>query len=163
MKKKITKIMLIIVALLSVTILIRFYILANQSKNGKSPVLIAGRLSPCPDKPNCVNSEFDEDKSHYISHLNYPVEKSEEIMDLVKAVIQEAGGEIQSEQDSYMAFTFTVSIFSFVDDLEIRLDKSKNIIHLRSGSRVGTSDLGVNRKRVELISDLFNKRIKNVN
>ena len=162
MKKKKTKIMLIIVALLSVTILLRFYILANQSKNGKALGLIAGRLSPCPDKPNCANSEFVEDKSHYISHLNYPAAKSEEIMDLVKAVIQEAGGEIQSEQDSYMAFTFTVSIFGFADDLEIRLDKSKNIIHVRSGSRVGYSDLGVNRKRVECISNNFNKRIDRI-
>ncbi len=163
MKKKITKIMFIIVALLSLTILIRFYILGNQSKNGKAPGLIAGRLSPCPDKPNCVNSEFGEDKSHYISNLIYPAAKSGEIMDLLKAVIEEAGGEIQTEQATYMAFTFTVSIFGFVDDLEIRQDKSKNIIHLRSGSRVGTSDLGINRKRVELILNIFNKRIKNVN
>lgn len=155
--------MLIIVALLSVAILVRFYTFASQSKNGESPGLIAGRLAPCPDKPNCVNSEFVEDKSHYISNLNYPAEKSEEIMDLLKAVIQEAGGEIQSEQDSYMAFTFTVSIFGFVDDLEFRQDKSTNIIHLRSASRVGHSDLGINRKRVELISNNFNKRIKNVN
>jgi uncharacterized protein (DUF1499 family) len=59
------------------------------------------------------------------------------------------GGSVQVEHDSYLAATFTSSIFGFVDDLEIRVDSERKTIHLRSASRVGHGDGGVNRKRTE--------------
>ena len=65
------------------------------------------------------------------------------------------GGSIQAEKTDYLAATFTSSIFRFVDDLEIRIDTGQEMIHLRSASRVGHSDGGVNRKRVELLKNSF--------
>jgi len=136
MKKKMINISLTILPALFVIFLVRFYMLAHQSKNGKAQGLISGKLSQCPNRPNCVNSEFEEDQSHYIPPLSHPPEKSGEIMEIVKALIQEVGGVVQSEHDGYVSATFTVSIFGFVDDLEIRQDESKNIIHIRSASRL---------------------------
>ncbi len=154
------KTILIIVLVISLLILVGFFLLGHMSKNEKPPGLLSGHLSPCPNSPNCVVSEVIEDDSHYISPVRYPATMAEDSMDLVKQVIQEIGGEITVEEEMYMAAIFTSTFFGFVDDLECRFDKTNHTIHLRSASRVGHSDFGENRKRVELISTLFHQRIK---
>lgn len=68
------------------------------------------------------------------------------------------GGKIQEEQDGYLWATFTSRLFRFVDDVEFRMVSSDGIIHVRSGSRKGYSDLGVNRRRVEKLRTLFNQK-----
>ena len=50
-------------------------------------------------------------------------------------------------------------MFRFVDDLECRLDAENRVIHVRSASRVGYSDLGVNRKRVERLRARFGQEV----
>jgi len=70
------------------------------------------------------------------------------------------GGKIQEEHDGYLWATFTSRVFRFVDDVEFRMVPSDGIIHVRSGSRVGYSDLGVNRKRVEKLRAGFDQRDK---
>ena len=59
------------------------------------------------------------------------------------------------EKTDYLAATFTSSLFRFVDDLELRIDTGQKTIHLRSASRVGHGDGGVNRKRVEQLKNSF--------
>jgi uncharacterized protein (DUF1499 family) len=59
--------------------------------------------------------------------------------------------------DSYLHAEFTSAIFRFVDDLEFLVDDTAKVIHVRSASRLGTSDLGVNRKRVEEIRRRWQK------
>ncbi len=157
------KTILILLVVIPLIILVRYYMLGNMSKTGKAPGLVSGRLSACSDKPNCVGSEFADDQSHYISPLRYPASQSEETMDLMKGVIQEVGGEITAEEGAYMSATFTSVLFGFVDDVEWRNDSANHTIHLRSASRVGHSDFGVNRKRVALIASLFNKRVNTAN
>jgi uncharacterized protein (DUF1499 family) len=159
MKKKMLKAIFTILVVISLIVLARFYMLGNTSKTGKAPGLVSGRLSACPDKPNCVSSEIADDHSHYISPLRYPASMSEETMDLIKEVLQEVGGEITAEEGAYISATFTSAFFGFVDDVECRNDKANHTIHLRSASRVGHSDFGTNRKRVAFISSLFHKRV----
>ncbi|HEY5717459.1 MAG TPA: DUF1499 domain-containing protein, partial [Motiliproteus sp.] len=72
--------------------------------------------------------------------------------------IEAQGGVLVRVQDDYLAATFTSSLFGFVDDLEARLELDKQQIQLRSASRVGHSDLGANRTRVELLRRQFNQR-----
>jgi uncharacterized protein (DUF1499 family) len=69
------------------------------------------------------------------------------------------GGVIAEEKDGYFSATFSVSIFGFIDDLEVRMDPVRQVIHIRSASRVGRSDLGVNRKRIERLKKLYQKKI----
>ncbi len=76
-------------------------------------------------------------------------------LSLVKEVIIEMGGETQSENDAYLAATFTSGFFRFVDDVEIRIDMEASLIHVRSASRAGYSDMGVNQIRVEAIRTAF--------
>ncbi len=157
------KTILIILGVISLIILVGFYMLENMSKAGKAPGLVAGRLADCPDKPNCVSSESAHDPSHYIAPLHYPASMTEEPMDLIEEALKEIGGEITAEEGAYIAATFTSALFGFVDDVECRNDRAKHAIHLRSASRVGHSDFGVNRRRVALISSLFLKRANRAN
>jgi uncharacterized protein (DUF1499 family) len=147
--------LLIIIASISLLVIIAFFILGYMSHSGEAHGLVEGRLQPCPDKPNCVSSEFVSDAEHYIEPLVYSAGEAERVMTRLKAIIVDMGGSIQAEETDYLAATFTSSVFRFVDDLELRIDADQQTIHLRSASRVGHGDGGANRKRVELLKKSF--------
>lgn len=144
---------------LATAILVRFAILGYNSKSGEPPGLVSSALAPCPDKPNCVCSEFTEDPTHYIEPIDYSGTASEKAWANISQVIKESGGEVSMANDNYIAATFSVSLFGFVDDVECRLDTSQKTIHIRSASRVGHSDLGVNKKRVSMMTRLFKQKM----
>ncbi len=150
----------IILLLLIILIFIALMVLGYSSRSGEAPGMSEGRLTECPAKPNCVCSEYKSDADHYIEPVIIPVITAD-TPKILRESIKEAGGKIQKESREYIAATFSSSVFGFVDDLECRIDYAKNEIHFRSASRVGYGDLGVNRKRVELIKALFLKKIKN--
>jgi uncharacterized protein (DUF1499 family) len=157
--KKLLRIILTVIAILAVLVLVRFAMLGQSSQSGEAPGSISGTLAPCPDKPNCVCSEFGEDAAHYIAPLDYSGTSSEQAWGDVLQIIKELGGGVVAANDEYIAATFSSALFGFVDDVECRLDASQNRIQIRSASRVGHSDLGVNRKRVETMTRLFNQRV----
>jgi len=112
--------------------------------------LLEGHLQVCPDKPNCVSSEAQaDDIQHVIAAL-----KSTDWQKLRQAVRQ-TGGIIVSDDGHYLHATFTSGVFRFVDDVEVRLDNVSGLIHIRSASRIGHSDFGVNRKRVETLRKML--------
>ena len=147
--------LLIIIASISLLVIIALFILGLMSHSGQPHGLVEGRLKQCPDKPNCVSSEFESDPKHYIEPLVYSAGEAERVMPRLKKIIVEMGGSIQAEETDYLAATFTSSMFRFVDDLELRIDAGQKTIHLRSASRVGHGDGGANRKRVELLKKTF--------
>ncbi|MCU7834802.1 MAG: DUF1499 domain-containing protein, partial [gamma proteobacterium symbiont of Taylorina sp.] len=110
-------------------------------------------LKACPDTPNCINTEYADKISQYIPPFNFAKEKSTQIIDIAKQIIIEMGGEIivqdNSKINDYLHATFTSSFFKFVDDFEIRIDHSDLKLHIRSASRSGYSDFGVNKRRVK--------------
>lgn len=120
-----------------------FFLLGLKSQKGKAKGLIGGHLAEPSAAPNCVSSEIDVQPEKKIAPLNGS-------LSAIKNAIIATGGTITSETDSYLSATYMSKIFKFVDDVEIRHDKD-NIWHIRSASRVGYSDRGVNRKRVENI------------
>jgi len=138
---------------------ILLYSIQKFSKAEEVSGIVEGKLSKCPDKPNCVCSEYIEDTSHYITPIIIPKNIRVEVLTLLKNIIKEMGGTIQVESKNYIAVTFTSVIFKFVDDLEIRIDSVQKIIHIRSASRVGHGDMGVNKKRTELLKKLYNDNI----
>ena len=79
-------------------------------------------------------------------------------MSAIAQIISDLGGKIAIQNDHYIAATFTSLVFRFVDDFEVRLDTEQRLIHFRSASRVGTSDFGVNRKRVAAVKQIFLQR-----
>jgi uncharacterized protein (DUF1499 family) len=129
------------------------------SFSGKRPTNLGvtdGKLAACPTTPNCVSSQApDSDEQHKIVPLSYSAAPPE-AMAALKSVIQGMERtEIVSESENYLYVEFTSALMGYVDDVEFWLDPAANVIHVRSASRLGQSDLGVNRKRVEEIRSKF--------
>lgn len=101
-------------------------------------------LIPCPDSPNCVSSES-TDKEHRIAPLQNTIQ------DISRVVKKMDRATIITRNDQYLYVEFTSSIMRFVDDAEFLYDPVQQVTHVRSASRLGKSDLGVNRKRIEFI------------
>lgn len=146
-----------ILSLLIIAVLVMFFVLALQSRSGAPPGPVDGRLARCPSAPNCVGSEYPDDKSHYIPPLPYATGTADDALARVRSAIQAMGGEVRQEGEGYLAATFSSRVFGFVDDLEVRVDREARVIHVRSASRVGRSDLGVNRKRVERLREIYTR------
>jgi uncharacterized protein (DUF1499 family) len=108
-----------------------------------------GQLKPCPDSPNCVCSEShsQSDAQHFIE----AIKGNKQTWVKLKQTIIEQGGHIQTESSDYMHITFSTAVFHYVDDVEARFDRAQHVIHLRSASRIGRSDFGVNRQRIKRI------------
>ncbi|MGD8916147.1 MAG: DUF1499 domain-containing protein [Syntrophobacterales bacterium] len=112
------------------------------------------RLSPCPKSPNCVSS-LSEDKSHQVDPLTYSATLEEAREKLISVIKSMKRSEIVTAENNYIHATFTSFLFRFVDDVEFSFDDETKVINVRSASRTGYSDLGVNRRRVEEIRKRF--------
>jgi uncharacterized protein (DUF1499 family) len=154
------KIVIIIIVTLIVGAILVLFVLGQMSQSGEANGLFETKLTKCPDKPNCICTEFEADATHYIDPIVFTQSNDLGFLSRLKNSIREMGGSIQAEADNYLAFTFTSSIFKFVDDLEIRIDTDQKMIHVRSASRVGHSDRGVNKKRIEQFKKLFQSKIE---
>ncbi|MEA5535789.1 DUF1499 domain-containing protein [Crocosphaera sp. XPORK-15E] len=113
-----------------------------------------GQLAPCPMTPNCVNSQS-KDAEHSIKSLSYQGDSVNAIAKLKTIINQEKGSQIISETDNYLYAQFTSPWMGFVDDVEFYVNPEKGTIEVRSASRLGESDLGVNRQRIEQIREAF--------
>jgi len=109
-----------------------------------------GRLARCPSSPNCVSSQA-EDEGHRVAPLNYAGSTGEAMAKLKEIMRSLPRTEVITESETYLHVEFTSALFRFVDDVEFFVDTASKVIHVRSASRLGYSDLGVNLKRIELI------------
>lgn len=158
--KKITKLKMLT---LSITLLILFLVLflifqVFGLKIGKMPDSIGvnnEELSVCPQKDNCISS-FEKERSKYY----FPPLSNQELKvtpKTLKSTIETLASskkissfKLISETENYLHFEFYSNFFNFVDDLEVLFKDQK--VYFRSAARVGYSDLGVNKKRLETIS-----------
>ena len=118
-----------------------------------------GKLSECPDSPNCVSSQTAK-KGHVVDPLSYNGSYSEAKEALLSIISSLPRTKIITDNDRYVYVTFTSRLMRFVDDVEFLFDETDKQIHVRSASRVGYSDMGVNRKRVEDLRKRFYERLK---
>lgn len=114
-----------------------------------------GKLAPCPSSLNCVSSQS-PDKEHAVEPFTFRKTASQAINDMKTVILQMKRARIADEEDSYLHVEFTSAFFRFVDDVEFFFDDSSKTVHVRSASRLGRSDFGVNRKRVEEIRARWN-------
>lgn len=116
-------------------------------------------LTPCPETPNCVSSQA-LDEEHFIEPIIYSGTQQGAHDILLRIIESEKRTEILTDQEDYIRVEFTSALFRFVDDVEFYFPEEhaeKMNIHVRSASRVGHSDLGANRKRIERIRSEFYK------
>ncbi|BAZ93089.1 hypothetical protein TspCOW1_20030 [Thiohalobacter sp. COW1] len=146
------KAVLLILAALILLAMITLAVLALHSRSQAPPGRVDGRLPPCPDSPNCVCSEYPADSAHYVEPLRLPGDLSPaSVLDRLGEQVRSLGGTVTTVQPDYLVAGFRSRVFGFVDDLQLRPDAQAGVVHVRSASRVGHSDLGVNRQRVEAL------------
>jgi uncharacterized protein (DUF1499 family) len=113
-----------------------------------------GQLAACPTSPNCVSSGA-EDSQHAIRPIEFPGDPSDAWRAARAAVTALPRTKIVYEANGYLHAESRSALFRFVDDFELQLRAEERTIAVRSASRVGFSDMGVNRDRVERLRSLF--------
>ena len=103
-----------------------------------------GRLIACPESPNCVSS-YESSEEHAIAALDGNLNQVQQIL------VAMDGANIVEQSSNYLYAEFTSSLMGYVDDVEFLYDAASNTTQVRSASRVGYSDMGANRSRVEAI------------
>lgn len=103
-----------------------------------------GRLIACPESPNCVSS-YESSEEHSIAALDGNLNQIQQIL------VAMDGANIVEQSSNYLYAEFTSSLMGYVDDVEFLYDAGSNTTQVRSASRVGYSDMGANRTRVEAI------------
>lgn len=109
----------------------------------------SGRLNNCPASPNCVCS--DDDGAHMVEPMRLVASAAEAWPLVQDAVRKLPRTSIVTHSGTYLHAECTSALLGFVDDLELHLRADQGLIAVRSASRVGHSDFGVNRKRVEAL------------
>ena len=115
-----------------------------------------GKLAACPESPNCVSTQSSSPE-HQIDPI--PLATSAKVaIDRLESIINAMPRTaIVTRNDNYLHAEFRSFWMGYVDDVEFYIDESAGLIHFRSASRAGYSDLGVNRKRMERILNSFGK------
>ncbi|MDZ8187745.1 MAG: DUF1499 domain-containing protein [Nostoc sp. ChiSLP02] len=109
-----------------------------------------GKLASCPNSPNCVSS-YSTDEVHQIAPLAFNSSPESALANLKTIIESLPRTKIITESQDYIYAEFKSALMGFVDDVEFFLDRNANVIQVRSASRLGYGDLGVNRQRIETI------------
>ena len=119
-----------------------------------------GRLRACPSSPNCVCSDVEPGSAAHVEPFPVPegVEPAAAFAGLVRLVDERAS--IASREPDYVHAVFKTRLMRFRDDFEARLAPEDRLIHVRSASRLGYSDLGANRRRVEELRAAYEAAIR---
>lgn len=116
--------------------------------------LIDGRLNNCPASPNCVCSD-NIDSAHATEPFRLISTSADVWLQIERAVRKLPRTSVASRSADYLHAECASAFFGFVDDLELHLRRSDGIIAVRSASRLGYSDFGVNRRRVERLRTIL--------
>jgi len=125
-----------------------------MAKSKKPIGIVDNKFYPCPDTPNCVSTQATDNK-HKIDPIQYSGSLSDVKEKIIKIINSLKRSKIITNKDNYIHVEFRTATFRFVDDVEFLFDDSEKIIHFRSRARLGYSDMGVNRKRMENIRNMY--------
>jgi uncharacterized protein (DUF1499 family) len=152
------KTILLVGGLLALGGVVTLALLSLLSRRPANLGATAGRLAPCPGSPNCVCSQAD-DEAHRVAALPYAGSAEEALARLVAVLSTWPRTRVVTQADGYVHAECRSLLFRFVDDVELLADREARVIHVRSASRAGRSDFGVNRRRVEALRAAFAERV----
>ncbi|MCA9193238.1 MAG: DUF1499 domain-containing protein [Planctomycetales bacterium] len=115
-------------------------------------------IRDCPSTPNCVCSLASREAQRILP-LRLSTPDAKLIEKVASALNSMPGTRVECQTDYYLHVTFRTRWLGFVDDVEFIMDAPRNLVHLRSASRLGYSDLGVNRRRMNSITELLSSQI----
>lgn len=117
----------------------------------------AGKFAPLSWKPNSVSSTVENSDAHFIAPLAFSAPSADAWKKLQVIVKSSPGINVVTNSANYLYAEFKSAGMGFVDDVEFALDESASTIHVRSASRLGVRDFGVNRARIESLRAQFAK------
>ncbi len=125
-----------------------------MAKSKKPIGIVNGKLHPCPKSPNCVSTQAinENQKMETITYSGSLEDAKTKIISIINSLKR---SKIITNENNYIHIEFRTATFRFVDDVEFLFDDKEKVIHFRSRARMGYSDMGVNRKRMEEITKLF--------
>lgn len=123
-----------------------------MTANSELGLTVSGKLSPCPSTPNCVSSDAAED-AHIIEPLMLASDSAAAWQALITHLQNDSSYTIVSQEVNYLRAEARTRLFRFVDDVEFHLRPKDRQIAMRSASRIGYSDLGTNRRRLEAVRE----------
>ena len=154
MLKRILRIVIIVVIGVPIVMTLGLMIWARTVQAPTTLGLTNNQFAPCPASPNCVATQ-----SALPDQLMPPVPYTDSLAEAkarLLTVVQAMPRVTQStDQDTYLAFVFRSRLMNYPDDVEFYFDDAAKLLHFRSASRLGEGDMGVNRARMEAISQAF--------
>lgn len=140
---------------IAIALVLTFFVWSSHMFAGNRPTNIGinnSQLAACPATPNCVSSQAPaSDTEHSIAPLKFNGDPTNAMANLKQVIQSMPRTTIVKETNDYLYVEFASKLMGFVDDVEFYIDGGNNNIQVRSASRLGQSDLGVNRKRIEEI------------
>jgi len=119
-----------------------------------------GKLAPPRRTPNSVSSQADPaDAEHYIAPIVFKGDAVAAMAAARKAVESMQGSTVIRHEGAYLYAEFRTKLMRFVDDVELAYDEKAGLLHVRSASRLGRRDFGVNRARVESLRRRIEGRV----
>jgi uncharacterized protein (DUF1499 family) len=120
-----------------------------------------GKLASCRERLNCVSSQADPaDAQRYIAPIAFKGGALAAMAAARKAIESMERSTIIRHEGNYLYAEFRSKLLRFVDDLELTYDEKAGVLHVRSASRLGRRDFGVNRARVEALRVRIEGRVK---
>lgn len=129
---------------------ILFLTLAMTLSTSSQADVTPKKLPLCRNSPNCVSSQAD-DADHFVAPFKIMGSPEKAWQALKQAIISTPRMVVTHENETSLHAEATSFLFRFVDDINVILDEEAQLIHIRSASRIGHSDFGVNRKRIETL------------
>ncbi len=157
MKRWLKRIAMVIAAILALLAAVTFIEIASGHAMGifsgtrpKDLGFRDGQFKACSWKPNCVSSTADRnDATHYIAPLKLTADVGADWRKLRTHIANDRLASVVLEHPGYIQVEFKSEKLGFVDDAEFAIDHKTGVIQMRSASRLGIRDFGVNRKRIE--------------
>ena len=151
---KIIRLLFVLLLVTLVTLLALRWLVGRLSPPPGQLGVVEGRLAPCPDSPNCV-STFATTDLHQIAPLEYEGETAVAQAAILAALNELPRITIIRNEPGYIHAEARSALWGFVDDIEFTFDETAGLIHFRSASRLGYSDMGVNRARMETVRTAY--------
>ena len=148
---------IVLIALIGIVVTALAFIYFQNAQEPELGVSDAGQFKPLDNKPNSVSTQA-EDESKRVEPLPFKSSLEDTISALEQAVQEYGGGKVTQKEAKYLRILFTTPTMKFNDDAEFYLDTDQKLVHFRSKSRAGYSDMGLNRSRYNQLKAIYMKQ-----
>ena len=140
------------ILILTICTIVGLYMLSFSGRMPTNLGVENGTLAALPDSPNCISTQT-TDGPKKMEPVAFNTNSKTALKAIEIAVSEIPRCKVISKSENYLHAEASSLIFRFVDDVEFQIDETNRLIHFRSASRVGHSDMGANRKRMTAVRD----------